>query len=332
MGSRGSPCPGHPRRRHRTGRDGTPWRWRAAARPRPGLRPRVGPVLPAAGERAVCRHRPRRAGAGRRRALLRHAGRPGRGAVPGPRHRHRAAPGALARPGRERQVAGAVAAAPWAERPCPAVVSLAGVPSASPYAWLLADTWPGPPPVVVVCHTEGPRSSGSTTTATTAGSARGTAASGSSSTAANDGCARPAGCARCWSRRTTTRAWPRWSAATGRAGGTAAAPFGPGSLLGALAVRDAAARAQRWLDLGPGPLEYKHRLATGVETLRWTGLVARGPPTRGRGCGCSRRAPTTRRGGCCPCRSTGPCAVRFAGPASPGDPDDGALRGRDGVI
>jgi hypothetical protein len=55
-----------------------------------------------------------------------------------------------------------------------------------------------------------------------------------------------------------------------------AAPFGPGSLLGAVAVRDAAGRAQRWLDLGPGSTEYKHRLATGEETLRWTSLVVRG--------------------------------------------------------
>jgi CelD/BcsL family acetyltransferase involved in cellulose biosynthesis len=241
----------------------------------------------------------------------------------------------LARPGRERQVAGAVAAALWAERPCPAIVSLAGVPSASPFAWLLADTWPGPPPVVVVCHTEGApfvridddgydgwlRSrDGSFRQQLRRRERRLREAGGVCAVLEpEDHDAGVAALVRShrarWrdrgGSRVLTPALERLLVAAPRelgglfrmsvlrlegeivaasafvtAGDTvvawlagfdpAAAPFGPGSLLGAIAVRDAAARAQRWLDLGPGPLEYKHRLATGVETLRWTSLVARG--------------------------------------------------------
>jgi CelD/BcsL family acetyltransferase involved in cellulose biosynthesis len=56
----------------------------------------------------------------------------------------------------------------------------------------------------------------------------------------------------------------------------AAAAFGPGPLLALTAVRTASDGGQRRIGLGTGDPDYKLRLATDVESLRWVSLVDRG--------------------------------------------------------
>ena len=51
----------------------------------------------------------------------------------------------------------------------------------------------------------------------------------------------------------------------------------PQLLLGVEAIRDAIGRGDRRVDLGAGIVEYKQRLATADETLRWVTLVPPGP-------------------------------------------------------
>jgi CelD/BcsL family acetyltransferase involved in cellulose biosynthesis len=51
----------------------------------------------------------------------------------------------------------------------------------------------------------------------------------------------------------------------------------PQLLLGVEAIRDAYARGERRVDFGAGASEYKQRLATSEETLRWMAIVIPGP-------------------------------------------------------
>jgi CelD/BcsL family acetyltransferase involved in cellulose biosynthesis len=51
----------------------------------------------------------------------------------------------------------------------------------------------------------------------------------------------------------------------------------PQLLLGVEAIRDAYARGERRVDFGAGTSEYKQRLATAEETLRWMSIVLPGP-------------------------------------------------------